>query len=307
MPYKLCKNSGDFVNIPQLIISRIHDTEEDFVRVALFVVSTNNCNTKDIAKALHLKDEQKAKQALMFWKGAGLIENSTEQKQTVEDDDKKQKRAHLTTKEVTNFASKDYAIAFLTQECQRLTGGIITQTDINIYVSMYVVDEMPVDFILLGVAHFASLGKRSARYIERALLSWQREGITTYTKAEKYLKLIEKQQEYVKRAQKAINEPESKVSKTESTIVYDWFEVFKYSEEMIAEAAEIAKEKKSIKYINGILRRWHEQGFKTISDVIRNQNNNMQNITVNNPTAKSVLSGKIRPVPSFKPKGDSEK
>ncbi|MFQ7002901.1 MAG: hypothetical protein ACLRRT_03915 [Ruthenibacterium lactatiformans] len=37
-----------------------------------------------------------------------------------------------------------------------------TQADTNILVSMYLSDGMPVDMILLGVAHFAALGKRSA-------------------------------------------------------------------------------------------------------------------------------------------------
>ena len=60
----------------------------------------------------------------------------------------------------------------------------------QILVSLYVADGLPVDFILLGVAHFVSLGKRSARYIERALLGWQAEGIDTVEAAERYLKPV---------------------------------------------------------------------------------------------------------------------
>ena len=69
-------------------------------------------------------------------------------------------------------------------------GGVITQADTNILVSMYLSDGMPVDMILLGVAHFAALGKRSARYIERALLGWQAEGIDTADAAERHLALL---------------------------------------------------------------------------------------------------------------------
>ncbi|MFQ8833826.1 MAG: DnaD domain protein, partial [Ruthenibacterium lactatiformans] len=96
-------------------------------------------------------------------------------------------RAHLTTPEVASAAQGDPAIAGLVQECQALMGGVITQADTNILVSMYLSDGMPVDMILLGVAHFAALGKRSARYIERALLGWQREGIDSGEAAERYL------------------------------------------------------------------------------------------------------------------------
>ncbi len=315
MSYKLSKQSGDSVAIPQLIISRLQDTEDDWIRVALYVVSTGVCNAKIIAQALRLKNEHKAQQALLFWKGAGLIENSTEQDgaaqnplQSSEKENTEQKKhVHLTTQEVTGIATKDSNIAFLAQECQRLTGGIVTQSDINIFVSMYIVDEMPIDMILLGVAHFSALGKKNARYIERAMLSWQREGITTYTAAEHYLKNLEKQEEFTKRALVALGLEEIKPSKAERLLMCTWFEQYGYVEDIITEAAAVAKEKKNIKYVNGILRRWHEQGYKTLADVIRQSNLNMQNISVSNESAKSVLSGKMRPVPSFKPKGESAK
>ncbi len=332
MPYKLAKQSGDTVNVPQIIISRLPDTEDDWVRVALYIVATGNCDEAEITRALHLKSEHKARQALLFWKGAGLIENSDDLQNTLNQPlgnvaysesannqssaenstggaakSSAKKSAHLTTPEVLGYAKQDEAIAFLTQECQRLMGGIVTQADLNIYVSMYIVDEMPVDFILLGTAHFAAQGKRSARYIERALLSWQREGIATYSDAEKYLKQLETQEEFVKRALKALALENTQPSKAERTLMCAWFERYKYDEALISEAAAIAGEKKNIKYVNGILRKWHEKGVLNIADVIREQGMNMQNISVSNPKAQSVLTGKMRPVPQFKtkPKGDA--
>ncbi len=311
MAYRLVKQSGDVVNVPQIIISRLHDTEDDWIRVALYVVATGICCEKEIAAALRLKNEHKARQALLFWKGVGLVENcedtpENKRESGEEKSESKAKGTHLTTREVLGIAEKDQAIAFLAQESQRLIGGIVTQSDLNIYVSMYIVDEMPVDFILLGIAHFAALGKRNARYIERTLLSWQREGITTYTAAEKYLKTLEMQEEFVQRALKALGLEECKPSKAERIIICTWFETYKYDEAMITEAAGIAGEKKNIKYVGGILRKWHEQKITCMGDVIRVQNMDMQNISVTNPKAKNVLTGKIRPVPQFKPKGETE-
>ncbi len=95
---------------------------------------------------------------------------------------------------------------------------------------------------------------------------------------------------------------QTKPSRGEKALIWDWFEVYKYNEDMITEAVGIAGEKKSIKYVGGILRKWNEKGYKTIKDVIDQSNIAMQNTQVTNPGAKSLLSGNIKPVPAFKPK-----
>ena len=74
MAYKLTQNCGDSTAVPQLIFSKLADTEDDWVRVALFVVSTGDTGAARIARALRLKSADKAREALVFWKGAGLLE-----------------------------------------------------------------------------------------------------------------------------------------------------------------------------------------------------------------------------------------
>ena len=177
MAYRLVENKGDSVAVPQLVIAKLPELEDDWLRVALFVVATGETDPARIAAALRLKSPERAQTALVYWKGAGLLESCGEPQARGGIDAAPAPRAHLTTPEVASAAQGDPAIAGLVQECQALMGGVITQADTNILVSMYLSDGMPVDMILLGVAHFAALGKRSARYIERALLGWQREGI----------------------------------------------------------------------------------------------------------------------------------
>jgi len=175
MAYRLVENKGDSVAVPQLVIAKLPELEDDWLRVALFVVATGETDPARIAAALRLKSPERAQTALVYWKGAGLLESCGEPQARGGIDAAPAPRAHLTTPEVASAAQGDPAIAGLVQECQALMGGVITQADTNILVSMYLSDGMPVDMILLGVAHFAALGKRSARYIERALLGWQRE------------------------------------------------------------------------------------------------------------------------------------
>ncbi len=305
MAYRLCDNVGDSVQVPQLIFNRLCDTEEEFVRVALYMVSTKKCDVTEIKNALHIKDESTVKQAMTFWKGAGLIKSTHSSKQHVTETKQSEKKHHrLTTQQVLSTAQHDESVSFLVQECQRLVGAVITQSDINVFVSMYAVDEMPVDLILIGVAHFVSLGKRSARYIERAMLGWQKEGITTCLAAERYLKELKKRDEYSERAFVALGYENIKATKTEQMLILDWFELYNYDETMITEAAAAAGDKKSVRYVGGILRKWHTSGIKTVKDVIATSNTTMQNVSVSNPNAKSVLTGAVRPVPVFNNGGD---
>ncbi len=305
MAYIINKNNKDVTNVPNIVFARLENTEDEWLRIALYIIKTGTCDENEISKDLRIRSKDKIKQALLFWKGAGLIEDSCLENehsalQEAEKQEKPaQRKVHLNTQQVSKAAEQNKKISFLLQECQRLLGGVVTQGDCNIFASMYISDAMPIDMILLGVAHFAAMGKKNARYIERALLSWQRDGINSGRAAEAYLHGLIQKEEYVKRALGVFSKENMKVSKAESLLICDWFEAYGYDEAMIAEAIAHAGEKKTVKYVNGILRRWYDEGHKTLQDLMQSSADKMQNISVSNPGAKSVLNGKIKKVPVF--------
>lgn len=316
MAYKLSKNTGDAVSVPQLLIAKLPDAKDEWVRVALYVIATGECDPACIARALRLKSVEKASAALIYWQGAGLLAYEDTAGAagaagacsggSIDELCPQQRRAHLTPTEVAGVSAGDPAVAFLVQECQRLMGGVISQADTNILVSMYVSDAMPVDMILLGVAHFAAEGKRSARYIERVLLGWQREGIRTGADAERHLRTLSLRTDYVRRAAKLFGLPEDGVTRADANVICEWFEGFCYDEAMIAEAIAYAGERKTVKYVGGILRRWYGKGYKSVRDVMQESASSMQNVqsASANPDAKNILSGGLRRVPIFNAGGD---
>ena len=295
MAYRLVENKGDSVAVPQLVIAKLPELEDDWLRVALFVVATGETDPARIAAALRLKSPERAQTALVYWKGAGLLESCGEPQARGGIDAAPAPRAHLTTPEVASAAQGDPAIAGLVQECQALMGGVITQADTNILVSMYLSDGMPVDMILLGVAHFAALGKRSARYIERALLGWQREGIDSGEAAERYLRLLDQRAAHEKETAKLLGLADAKFTKADSRAIADWYG---YGPDMIAEAAAYAGEKKSVKYVNGILRAWYTKGYKTVRDVMAESAMGSSNVQAAAPAVKhNILGGGLRRAP----------
>ena len=290
MAYRLVENKGDSVAVPQLVLAKLPQPPHHSLRAAPSVAATPD--------TLRLKSPERAQTALVYWKGAGLLESCGEPQARGGIDAAPAPRAHLTTPEVASAAQGDPAIAGLVQECQALMGGVITQADTNILVSMYLSDGMPVDMILLGVAHFAALGKRSARYIERALLGWQREGIDSGEAAERYLRLLDQRAAHEKETAKLLGLADAKFTKADSRAIADWYESYGYGPDMIAEAAAYAGEKKSVKYVNGILRAWYTKGYKTVRDVMAESAMGSSNVQAAAPAVKhNILGGGLRRAP----------
>ena len=303
MAYRLVENKGDSVAVPQLVIAKLPELEDDWLRVALFVVATGETDPARIAAALRLKSPERAQTALVYWKGAGLLESCGEPQARGGIDAAPAPRAHLTTPEVASAAQGDPAIAGLVQECQALMGGVITQADTNILVSMYLSDGMPVDMILLGVAHFAALGKRSARYIERALLGWQAEGIDTADAAERHLALLAQREKNEAAVAEVFGLENAKFTKLEKNMIAAWFEEFGYGREMIAEALAEAGGHRTVRYVNGILRAWFTKGHRTVRDVMAESAGAMRNFQPAAPSSRPVLSKGLRHVPKFEKNG----
>lgn len=78
MAYRLVENKGDSVAVPQLVIAKLPELEDDCCAWALFVVATGETDPARIAAALRLKSPERAQTALVYWKGAGLLESCGE-------------------------------------------------------------------------------------------------------------------------------------------------------------------------------------------------------------------------------------
>ena len=55
MAYRLVENKGDSVAVPQLVIAKLPELEDDWLRVALFVVATGETDPARIAAALRAR------------------------------------------------------------------------------------------------------------------------------------------------------------------------------------------------------------------------------------------------------------
>ena len=69
----------------------------------------------------------------------------------------------------------------------------------------------------------------------------------------------------------------------------------------------MAGDKKDVRYIGGILRKWYTKGYKTARDVLAAQRDTMQNVQPAALPAERVLAGGPRRAPTFRKKEASSR
>ena len=270
--YKLVAGPGDAVGVPQVVFSKLTAGRADTgrFRVALYVVQHGGAEPAQAARDLFLK-ESEVRRALEYWEGAGLLQKV----ETLPADmAAMEPRRRLCTREVASAAQGNAALGGLVAEMQRIFGGVISQADVNIFTTLHVVDGFAVDFILLAAMHCAAEKKANARYIEKLLLGWRREGITNSVLADEYLRLLAQRRTREKQVAKMLGVGEEAFTLAERKKIAQWYEEYQYGKEMIEAARTAAGEQQgNVSYLAGILKKWQAKGYKTPKDVYKSGDN----------------------------------
>lgn len=263
--YRVAAEQGDSIAVPQLVFTRLlAPGNEARFKVALYCLQKKEASVDDVAEALRMKLPE-AEKALEYWEGAGLLEKQEEAKAV---EVVSGPRRRLTTREVAKEADKDNRLGQMVQELQHLFGGVLSPSDICIIVTLYAVDEIPAEMILLGASHIA--GKRifSARYLEKMILSWWRDGIRSAADVDNYLQQLAKQEKWEKQVAEKLGISAEGFTVAEKNHILRWFNEYGYGVEMIQNAQSHAGQRgDDIKYISGILKKWNAKGYRSPKDV----------------------------------------
>ncbi len=271
MAYKLLPWNGDSVRVPQLVIKNLNNGREDYFRVALYLLATGETDPLQLQQALGLKSEAAALRALTFWQGAGLVEEIKDQAVP----ELKKAKPRLTTREVLMHSGQNPELAVLMQEAQRIFGEVISENGCSILASMYINDEMPLDYLLLGLAHFAEQGFASKKLstIHRRMQSWQEQGVGTMSQLEEHLALQEQRRQNYAEVARMLHRAADALNASECAKINIWYEQYHYTEPMINLAMDMVgdSEKRNVSYVNGILKKWYARGYRQPRDVLAAQ------------------------------------
>lgn len=276
-------------------------SEEELRTLCVLLTAKEPLCAEDVFAAAGLATLGDAKDALAFWRGAGIIRavnvkkaegektvsiSSGDEKtaQTVSTEsaetpsDKKKRTPCRAQDALPTYSGKELALliekenlASFIEACQQIYGKVLSSTDINILLGIHKELGVDCEYICLLLAFYAEKAKKPMRYVEKVAFSLYDLGILTVSQLEEY---IEKKKRMYTREQalrKLFGIGERALSSKEEETFVRWCEVYAYDDAMISLAFDMtvgATGKASVAYTDKIISHWNTAGCKTVKDVL---------------------------------------
>lgn len=172
---------------------------------------------------------------------------------------------------VAKRLSESGELSFLMEEAQVILGRPLSGGDSATLLMLHEDDGLPVDVILMILQYAVGEGKTAMRYVERVGADWASEDIDSVEKAEEKLRAIAGTKDAWRKVSRifGLNSTGSP-TKTQLECAGRWVNEWKYQEEMLRLAYETCVDTKgeyNLKYIDGIIKRWHSAGIMEPQDV----------------------------------------
>lgn len=179
--------------------------------------------------------------------------------------------------EIAERMEGDETFRLLRGEVEKLLGRRLTTADTATLLGLYDFLSLPADVIYQLVCHCVERSERAygegrrptLRQIEKEGYLWHRRGIDSIPRANTYLKNYHIRQGEIPRYMRVLQLGDRLPSPSEEQYISGWMEMG-FSPEMVA----IAYDRTILRchelkwgYLNGILKKWHEKGFRTLESI----------------------------------------
>ncbi len=221
--------------------------------------------------------------ALQYWVAAGVLSGGepivAAPTPTVVDTPPVEKKPKATPRpkvhkpqltEVVRRQQEDGEFDGLLVEVSARMGRPLGNGDLETLLYLYESVGLPAAVILMVVGYAAQMERINMRYIEKVALDWADRGIVTMAAAEEHLCYLERCEQAVKRVQAVCQLDKPLSTAAAMRAAEKWICVFGITDEVLAEAYAICKEKTGkfdVRYIDRVLENWHEQGADSAEKV----------------------------------------
>lgn len=208
--------------------------------------------------------------ALAFWRGAGIITAGNSEKKPKERKVHRHTAAPVYTGEELSKIIDENGLAYVIDECQRITGKIFNATEINRIAALNSYLGMSAEHILLLFAYLCERGQVSLKFVEKTAYNLYDNGIDSIEGLEEYIKNEEEKRSIEGKLRTLFGWGERALTPTEKRHIAQWSDEFNYTLDIITEAYNITVEKTgklALAYLSKILANWHSHGYKTLEDV----------------------------------------
>ena len=203
----------------------------------------------------------------------GLIDRPPEQKPP----EPAQERPVYTTDDLTDLLTGDAGFRMLVPQTEEKLGKRLKTADLQILAGLYDDLGLPADVIYLLVCHCVTRseerygpGRRpTLRQIEKEGYHWAQRGLFDQESASRYLRDWNVRRSAMSRYMQVLGLGDRRPVESEERYIADWMDKG-FPPETVALAYDktvFYKKELNWRYLNGILRRWHENGWHTEEEV----------------------------------------
>ena len=203
----------------------------------------------------------------------GLIDRPPEQKPP----EPAQERPVYTADDLTDLLTGDAGFRMLVPQTEEKLGKRLKTADLQILAGLYDDLGLPADVIYLLVCHCVARseerygpGRRpTLRQIEKEGYHWAQRGLFDQESASRYLRDWNVRRSAMSRYMQVLGLGDRRPVESEERYITDWMDKG-FPPETVALAYDktvFYKKELNWRYLNGILRRWHESGWRTEEEV----------------------------------------
>ncbi len=292
---KYILNYGNSVSaIPGAAMKVIDRASAIDLRVLLCVAANGGDVDPKKLEELALGSENQVREALSFWRGAGVIsfadEESKDKKKNAKEDtkpsapekkeEKKPETRLKSVAELPKYNSDELAgilesrneTATLIDECQCIMGKVFSIREIGILVGLLDFLGLDCEYIMILLTYCVSIGKKTLHYVEKTAFELYDSGITTGEQLSEELTRRERANAVEGKIRALFGIGARAFTTKEKKFISAWINDMKYSFEIIERAYEVTADatgKGAFPYANTILERWNAEGLRTLEDIER--------------------------------------
>lgn len=200
-----------------------------------------------------------------------------------------------TTEELTALLEKRREAAAVIDECQRIMGKIFNTHEVNVLVGLMDYLSLEGEYLVLLCAHCAKLGKKSLHYMEKVAFDMVDGGATDIVSLQQTLQREDAAREAEGQIRALFGARDRKLTQAERKYIRRWIEEWRFDMVMIERAYEATVDsigEASMRYTDGVLKRWQAEGLTTPEAVAASDEKWRQAHENGGNAAKSGKSGK---------------
>ena len=161
MKFHLLKQAVIGPQVPMAVFENLYTAKENDLKVILYALEKGMVDPMEISRTLQISLAA-VQSSLLYWTDKGIILLEEDQQE------KPKKKKAMSAQEILNLSADHPEIEIFVNQLQIIYGGAINEKITNKYISLYLLDNIPMEVILILASHFTS-NEKEANYSIRVI------------------------------------------------------------------------------------------------------------------------------------------